>query len=255
MYINKALESEKRIVVNIPLTTTSWKTRVKTRSTVFEYWLPHAWKQKPFSQANYVEWQIWYDAEVADKEKIQLTTLKDINFIAYNWKNKALYELSEYLYYFYKRWMVKKETLLNIIEYLNKIDQDNFIDSHKDCKIYRSQPTTKIINEIEFFKSEVVYPLLVHKFWSYEIIAEIVTKEKQYAIWVQPMLYFCFPITELKTQIPLLWRTAETKEFASFIFDEKNYIIIIEMIKIFWILSEAHRYDILKIIDTILKNN
>jgi len=253
MYIKDILEDKKELIINIPLTTTSWKTRIKTRSSFYDYGIPHASKTNNFTQSNYVEWQIWYDAEVKNEEKINLTTLKNINFIAYNWKEKALYELSEYLYYFYTWWIITKKDLLELKLYLNSITNENLIDSNKDCLIYRSHPTQKTINWIDFYKSEVVYPLLVHKFWKYEIIAEIIIKEKQRAIWVQPMLYFCFPINELKVNIPLVWRTAETKEFWNFIFDKNNYFIIIEMIKIFWILSPAHKYDIEKIIDIIIK--
>lgn len=254
MYIANLSEKQKKIFVNIPLTTTSWKTRVKNRSMVFEYWLPCATKKNPFNQSNYIEWQIWYDIEIWDKEKMELTTIKNINFTSYNGKIKSLYELSEYVYYFFKWWVISKNDLNWIKNYLISIPDENLIDSHRDCRINRTYPITKNINNIEFFESKVEYPLLVHKFWNYELITEIVIKEKQRAVWTQPMLYFCFPITELKTEIPLLWRTAETKEYANFIFDENNYIVILEMLKIFWILSKSHKIDIISIIDIILKS-
>jgi len=254
MYINKIDENKKEIFVNIPLTWATWKTRVKNRSTVFDYWVPYATRSKPFLQSNYIERQIWYDAEVKDKEKMKLTTLQNINFTAYNTKEKALYELSEYLYYFYKWNMVKNNDLEDIINYLNNLSEDDLIDSHKDCRIQKTHPITKTINNIEFYELKVSYPLLIHKFWDYEIITEIIIKEKQRAIWVQSMLYFCFPITELQTQNQLVWRIAEKNEFAHFVFDKTNYSIILEMIKIFGILSKAHKTDILRIIETIRKN-
>lgn len=65
------------------------------------------------------------------------------------------------------------------------------------------------------------------------------------------MLYFCFLITELKSENNLLGRTAETKEFADFVFDSKNAKIILEMIKIFGMLSKSNRADILAIIKLI----
>lgn len=254
MYIDKPTKGDEKIIVNIPLTTTSWKTRVKNRSVVFEYWIPFASRTNTFIQSNYIEWQIWYDIEIWDKEKLELTTLKDIIFTAYNGKTKALYELSEYVYYFFSWWVISITELNSIKDYLNSIQNEDLIDSHKDCRIKRTNPIIKQINEIEFFESKVEYPLLVHKFWNYELITEIIIKEKQRAVWTQPMLYFCFPITELKTEKQLLWRIADKNEFAKFTFDKNNYSIILEMLKIFWILSPSHKADIIAIIDLILKS-
>jgi len=62
-------------------------------------------------------------------------------------------------------------------------------------------------------------------------------------------------ITELKSETNLLGRTAETKEFADFVFDSKNAKIILEMIKIFGMLSKSHRADILAIIDLVKSEN
>jgi hypothetical protein len=66
------------------------------------------------------------------------------------------------------------------------------------------------------------------------------------------MLYFCFPITELQAEIPLIGRIANTKEFAHFVFDKNNSDIILEMIKIFGMLSASHKFDILAILQTII---
>lgn len=46
----------KQIFVEIPLTTQSGKTRVKTRNSFYEYGLPTATRQIPFSQKHYIEW-------------------------------------------------------------------------------------------------------------------------------------------------------------------------------------------------------
>ncbi len=68
------------------------------------------------------------------------------------------------------------------------------------------------------------------------------------------MLYFCFPITELISDRPLIGRTANKKEFAYFKLDKNNANIVLEMIKIFGMLSGSHKFDILKIIDLIIVN-
>ena len=76
--------------------------------------------------------------------------------------------------------------------------------------------TIKNVLGIDFAYTQVKYPMLVHKFGKYEILTEIKVTEKQRAIGVQPMLYLCFPIQELKTEKPLLNRIAQAKEKAVF---------------------------------------
>ena len=252
MYLKTIDENNHRLVVAIPLTITSWKIRVKRRSSIFEYGLPHASRSEQFTQANYIERQIGYDVILDDQEKLKLTTLPEKHFVAYNGKNKALYELSEYLYYFYQRNIISNSELTDLLIFLRRVDVNNLIDNHPDCRICRTHPRERNFFGINFYKSEISYPLLIHKFENYEIITEISIKEKQRAIWVQPMLYFCFPITELISTPLLIWRTANIKEEASFVFDRSNYHIILEMTKIFWLLSQNHNYDIIRIIESIL---
>lgn len=89
---------DNKIFVDIPLTTQSGKTRVKIRSSFYEYGLPSATRQTPFTQKHYIEWQIGYDVDIKNKEKLTLTTIPNIQFIGANGKTKALYELSEFLF-------------------------------------------------------------------------------------------------------------------------------------------------------------
>lgn len=67
------------------------------------------------------------------------------------------------------------------------------------------------------------------------------------------MLYLCFPITELKSKTPLLGRVSEPKEIAEFVFDDSNSGILLEMLKIFGILSKNHKHDILQILNKYLQ--
>lgn len=67
------------------------------------------------------------------------------------------------------------------------------------------------------------------------------------------MLYLCFPITELCTEECLIGRTAKSKEYADFIIKRENASVFLEILKLFGMLSENHRRDILSIIGLILK--
>ena len=245
-------EQEHKIQVPILLTAVSGKIRVKNRSIVNEYGTPVAVKRDGFALSNYVEWQIGYDVVKKEVNKLAESSLPETEFIGANGKNKALYELSEYIWYFYKWNIISKKDLKGVVDYLNSIKKDNLIDNNSELQIDRSHPITKNINGFNFEYTQVKYPLLIYKFKNYEIITEIKITEKQYAVGTQPMLYLCFPISELKAETNLIGRTANTKEIAYFEITEKNIKVFLEMLKIFGILSNSHKHDILQIINTIL---
>lgn len=247
-------EQEHKIEVPILLTAVSGKIRIKNRSIVNEYGTPVAVRRDGFALSNYVEWQIGYDVVKKEIEKLSESSLPDTEFIGANGKTKALYELSEYIWYFYKWNILSKDDLENIANYLNSISNNNLVDNNSELQIDRSHPIAKNINGFDFEYTQVKYPLLIHKFNGYEIVTEIKITEKQHAVGTQPMLYLCFPITELKTQNNLIGRTADMKEIANFEITENNIKVFLEMLKIFGILSNNHKHDILQIIKTILKD-
>ncbi|KGI55266.1 R.Pab1 family restriction endonuclease [Campylobacter sp. MIT 97-5078] len=242
-----------KIYVEIPLTTQSGKIRVKIRNSFYEYGIPTATRQIPFSQKHYIEWQIGYDVDKGDKEKLALSTLQNTHFVGANKKNKALYELSEYLYYFVQWGIINKTEIENLCTFLQKLKNDDFIDSREDLQIFRSYPKQKQILDMEFYVSEVKYPLLVHKFGNFDVLVEIIIKEKQRAIGAQPMLYVCFPITELesKNDITFLGRVARTKECGLLSLNASHKAFVLECFKIFGILSKNHNYDVLEILKVI----
>lgn len=245
-------EQEHKIEVPILLTAVSGKIRIKNRSIVNEYGTPVAVKRDGFALSNYVEWQIGYDVVKKEVEKLSESSLPDTEFVGANGKTKALYELSEYIWYFYKWSIITKEDLDQVIDYLNSIQNNDLIGNNSELQIDRSHPIAKNINGFDFEYTQVKYPLLIHKFNGYEIVTEIKITEKQYAVGTQPMLYLCFPITELKSEASLIGRVAETKEIAYFEISERNVKVFLEMLKMFGTLSNSHRHDILQIINTIL---
>ncbi len=256
MLIENIDNANKKLFIQIPLTNGTGKTRIKQRSFFNRYGIQVATKKIPFDQTCYVEWQIGFYVEKKDKKKLKLTTLKNFDFIAANKQHKTLYELSEYIYYFHKWNIITKTNLENIKSFLSNLKENDFIDNPSNFAIERTEPVEKNVLGINFYYTQVKYPMLVHKFGNYEILTEIKIAERQHAIGVQPMLYFCFPITELKTKTnqQLIGRTADKKETALFVIDRNNINIFLEMLKIFGILSKAHNQDILTIIDTIINN-
>lgn len=237
-----------KIYVEIPLTTQSGKTRVKIRNSFYEYGLPTATRQIPFSQKHYIEWQIGYDVDKSDKEKLTLSKLAHTSFQGANGKTKALYELSEYFYYFVKWSIISKSEVKHLITFLQNIKEVEFLDSRSDLEIVRSHPISKNILGVEFYQSQIKYPLLVHEFSNFDILIEIIIKEKQRAIGTQPMLYVCFPITELQCTPALLGRVAEPKECGLLVLDSKDKNFLLETFRVFGMLSKSHNYDVCEIL-------
>ncbi len=244
------IDNNKKVIgVSIPLTSISGKVRVKIRHAFSDYGISTATRKIPFSLKHYVEWQIGYDVPIKDKEKFELTTLKDekYHFLGANNKVKTLYELSEIIYYAKQLNLISLENLENTLKYLEK--QKQFIEDNFIRERFRSHQ----FGGMDFELSRISYPLLIHSFNDNQL-SEIVIREQQYGSKVQAMLYFCFSILELKTATPLLNRTAALKEHALLTIHKTNALVFLEMLKIFGLLSQVHHNDVLKILEKILQN-
>ncbi|MFP6200722.1 R.Pab1 family restriction endonuclease [Helicobacter pylori] len=246
------IDNNKKVIeISIPLTSISGKARVKIRHAFSDYGISTATRKIPFSLKHYIEWQIGYDVPIKDKEKFELTTLKDekYHFLGANNKIKTLYELSEIIYYAKQLNLISLENLENTLKYLEK--QKQFIEDN--FTITRERFRSHQFGGMDFELSRISYPLLIHSFNDNQL-SEIVIREQQYGSKTQAMLYFCFSILELKTATPLLNRTAMLKEHALLIIHKTNALMFLEMLKIFGLLSQAHHNDVLKILEKILQN-
>ncbi len=244
MSLIKVSDDKKAIETSIPLTSISGKVRVKIRHAFSDYGVSTATRTIPFSLKHYVEWQIGYDVPIKDKEKFELTTLKDekYHFLGANNKVKTLYELSEIIYYAKQLGLISLENLENTLKYLEK--QKQFIEDN--FMITRERFRSHQFGGMDFELSHISYPLLIHSFNDNQL-SEIVIREQQYGSKTQAMLYFCFSILELKTATPL-------KEHALLIIHKTNAPMFLEMLKIFGLLSQVHHDDVLKILEKILQN-
>ncbi|EQL67153.1 restriction endonuclease R.HpyAXII [Helicobacter pylori FD703] len=251
MSLIKVDYDKKVIKVSIPLTSISGKVRVKIRHAFSDYGISTATRKIPFSLKHYVEWQIGYDVPIKDKEKFELTALKDkkYHFLGANNKVKTLYELSEMIYYAKQLGLISLENLENTLKYLE--EQKQFIEDN--FMITRERFRSHQFGGMDFELSRISYPLLIHSFNDNQL-SEIVIREQQYGSKTQAMLYFCFSILELKTATPLLNRTAALKEHAFLTIHKTNALMFLETLKIFGLLSQAHHNDALKILEKILQN-
>ncbi len=98
---------------------------------------------------------------------------------------------------------------------------------------------------------KVSYPLIVHKFGKYDIYTEIMNREKQRGVGVQPMLYVCIPITSLSFSRNPIGRSLDAKECSDWIIGEEEAKLSLELFRMFGMLSLKHRHDVLAILSTL----
>ncbi|ANE36003.1 type II restriction endonuclease, PabI family [Campylobacter iguaniorum] len=225
----------------IPLTQTSGKIRIKERLAFSDYGLPIPPTKTTILPKHYIEWQIGYDNVVDSNE----------HFIGANGKKKQIYELSEILLFGLQNNYISKNAILDLKNFIGM--NSIFIESTQE--ILRSSFKLENIAGIDFLKSKVSYPLLVHEFKNKDIICEIIVREKQRAIGIMPMLYFCVPMSSIYDESrkqSFIGRCVQSKEFGYLHIENSNIAIFIQMFKIFGILSQNHKHDCLAILEYIL---
>nr|WP_101007331.1 R.Pab1 family restriction endonuclease [Helicobacter pylori] len=176
MSLIKVDYDKKVIDVSIPLTSISGKVRVKIRHAFSDYSISTATRKIPFSLKHYVEWQIGYDVPIKDKEKFELTALKDkkYHFLGANNKVKTLYELSEMIDYAKQLGLISLENLENTLKYLEKQKQfieDNFMITRERFRshqfggmrfsILELKTATPLLNRTAAFKEHAL--LIIHQ--------------------------------------------------------------------------------------------
>lgn len=242
----KVVHSSEELFVNLPLTKPTGKIRIKQRSFFSDCGIPVAPRQVQLSQTSYVEWQIGYDL-LATAENRAKTSLSDRTFRNNKNEVKYAYELSELLLYAYERGLVGEREIRGCHDGICAVSEaDTFEETASIC---RTHPKERTINGLAFYEMSVSYPLFVHRFGPYEILAEIMIREKQKAVGSQAMLYVCLPITALKFSRPALGRTLDCKECAEWHIGKNEAALIVEMFRVFGMLSPKHRHDVIALLE------
>lgn len=197
--------TENELKVVLPMTQPTGKIRIKERSFFAEYGVPVAARQVCLGMNHYVEWQIGYDL-LANSENEARTSLAAFPFRNYKQEEKFAYELSELLYYSWKKDLLSEKQIRDVIEKIQDVDAEDTFERLATMNISRTNPQEVEINGLPFYKMLVSYPMLVHKFGKYDIYAEVVIKEKQRAVGTQAMLYVCLPLSSLKFRRPVFGR-------------------------------------------------
>ncbi len=234
---------------SLPVTAQTGKVRVKRRTHFAEYGIPVATCSTAMSQSDYIEWQIGYDL-LAAPENVPATSLSDRTFENSKEKpeTKFPYELSELLFHARRFGRIDDLSLRQLAADVSRVPEGDLLDVRADMAVLRSHPVESEINGVTFQKMEVRYPLLVHRFGDYEIHAEVVNREKQKGVGLQPMLYVCIPLANLGFGSSPFGRTAESKETCRWSVGQTEAPILVELFRIFGMLSARHRHDTLAIL-------
>ncbi|TLD83640.1 R.Pab1 family restriction endonuclease [Helicobacter trogontum] len=226
-----------------PLSKATGKIRIKERFAFSDYGTPVAPTKTIITHKHYIEWQIGYD-RVVNKDE-------NYHFIGANSKRKQIYELSEFLEFGLKNNFITSKDLKKLKQEIQ--NNKDFIEDRE--KIMRSNFTKETINNLNFFKSNVSYPLLVHQFSSKDLLCEIIIREKQRAVGVMPMLYFCVSLSSLKDadNQSFVGRQIQSKENGYLEINQQNIGVFLRMFEIFGMLSKVHQYDCMQILNYLIK--
>ena len=245
----KVVASNGEVYAILPMTKATGKIRLKRRNSFSDYGEPFATRKNKIGLTTYIEWQIGYDLPLKGKKgksNAPRTSLSNITFSNYKDETKYVYELSEIVYHSYKHGIISDGEIKKLKEQIKNVPDSELIENKK---ITKSVPVATKIGGLDYYEMEVSYPLVVHKFGEYDIYAEVINREKQRAVGVQPMLYVCLPITSVEFKDNVLGRTLEAKECSKWKIGDGEAKLALELFRVFGMLSIKHRFDILALLD------
>lgn len=237
------------IVIRIPVSKQG-KFRFKTRTSNFDFGNTFATRQKVIAKDLYLEWQIGYDALVIDVQKgKKFTELKEQTFVGANGKSKYLYELSELVFHALQKELILIKDLQNLLNEVSAYKA--FID---DKKIEIEKNGVIILNGVNFHETSIKLPTFFMVETADGTQVEVSVQKQQYASGVQPMVYFCIPISSFRNYENILGRPSKIGDELLYVIDKKNVRVLFDMLKIFGMSSKRHNFDIIEILKILIKS-
>jgi hypothetical protein len=237
-----------KIILDIKATNNG-KFRFKTRNNKLDFGEIFATTKNNFNEKIYLEWQIGYDAIVLDvKNGKKETKLNKLSFIGANGKEKYPYELSELVFKAMEIKLIPKNKIKKLLEEIKSFS--DFIDEKK----IEIEHNKKIeLNDIPFEETNIKLPTLFMVETADNTQIEISIQKQQYASGVQPMVYFCIPLTSFDNGEILYERPSTNKDNLIYVINEKNINVLFDLTKIFAMCSKRHNFDIQKILKILLE--
>lgn len=239
---------ENKILINIPAKN-GGKFRFKKRKSNLDFGNIFATQKIDFDENSYLEWQIGYDALISEVKKgNKVTKLVTESFIGSNKKEKYLYELSEFLFDAIKIGIIQKDKVVNLLEEIKNYSE--FIDD-KNIDIEHNKKIS--INNISFDEVSIKLPTLFMVETLDGTQIEISKKQQQYASGVQPMVYFCIPLKSFGNFNKFIGKCSNKGDYLIYEINKNNSQVLFDLIKIFAMCSKRHNYDVIEILNLILR--
>jgi hypothetical protein len=240
--------NENRILITIPATNDG-KFRFKKRNNKLDFGATFSTRECLFNDQTYLEWQIGYDVPIKDVEKGKKETkLTSKSFIGSNGKEKYPYELSEI---FFKAMELKLIANREVKDLLNEIkDYKNFVDEKTITVEHNKQLT---LNGIKFEETSIKLPTLFMIETMDNTQIEVSIQKQQYASGIQPMIYFCVPLSAFTNSSNFFGKSSVSGDELKYIIDKTNVSNIICLMKVFGMASKRHNHDIVEILEILLE--
>lgn len=225
------------------------KFRYKKRDNRLAFGETFSTRTELFDKKTYLEWQIGYDVEVKEvRDGAAQTSLDAQSFVGSNGKTKYPYELSELFFSAIKQGLIEKRNARILLEeiqaYRELIDEKAISVEEKTSAIS--------LNRINYEETCIKLPTLFMLHTKDGTQIEVAIKQQQYASGVQPMIYFCIPLTSFKNSTDLMGRSSVSGDKLVYNINKDNAENLSNLMRVFGMASERHKHDTIQIIKIIL---
>jgi len=225
------------------------KFRFKKRQNRFSFGEIFSIRNEPFNKQVYLEWQISYDVPVRDVEAGNVEVkLNKQSFIGSNGKNKYPAELSELFYTAFEQNFISKEGVKDLLDEISAYQE--FIDE-KAISV-TEQKSKIILNKVNFEETSINLPTLFMVETLDGTQIEVSIEKQQYASGVQPMVYFCIPLTTFENSSDFLNKPSVRGDKLIYVISKSNSQNLVNLVRIFGMASKRHNHDIIEIMKIVL---
>ncbi len=242
----------KNVEVSFPLTSPTGKVRVRKRNSITDYGY-QVFKNDIKDSSCYIDWQIEYDSEDITVSNSKVGFIRRVNNKN---KQKYLFSLSDFIYFFYRHKVVSEKQLEDIKKDLSSKTQADFILTNSNLVTKQFRDALKCqsisISNFSIIPFSTCFPTYLIRL-SNRIDVEIGLFEGGVATSsLMPHLYVCIPFTSLKNFKSINNKASGAKARGEFVIDASNINTFLEIFHILGLLSEKHCSDVIDIIDVIV---
>jgi hypothetical protein len=108
------------------------------------------------------------------------------------------------------------------------------------------------LNNVNFEETSINLPTLFMVETLDGTQIEVSIEKQQYASGVQPMVYFCIPLTTFENSSEFLSRSSTRGDKLIYVISKSNSQNLVNLVRIFGMASKRHNHDIIEIMKIVL---